>query len=47
MMNLDDFTKFKEIDTQNMLAEIDSLPDQLSKAYQLGLSQKLTGLEWN
>jgi glucose/mannose-6-phosphate isomerase len=41
MMNLDDFTKFKEIDTQNMLAEINGLPDQLSRAYQLGLTQKL------
>jgi glucose/mannose-6-phosphate isomerase len=41
MMNLDDFTKFKEIDTKNMLAEIDALPEQLSNAYQLGLSQKL------
>jgi glucose/mannose-6-phosphate isomerase len=41
MMNLDDFTKFKEIDTQNMLAEINGLPEQLSRAYQLGLTQKL------
>jgi glucose/mannose-6-phosphate isomerase len=41
MMNLDDYTKFKEIDTLNMLAEINILPEQLSKAYQLGISQKL------
>jgi glucose/mannose-6-phosphate isomerase len=41
MMNLDDISKFKEIDNQNMLAEVDALPGQLSKAYQLGLSQNL------
>jgi glucose/mannose-6-phosphate isomerase len=40
-MNLDDLEAFKKIDSQNMLAEIDNLPEQLSKAYQLGLSQKL------
>ena len=41
MMNLDDISKFKEIDNQNMLAEVEALPGQLSKAYQLGLSQNL------
>lgn len=41
MINLDDISKFKEIDTQNLLAEINTLPEQLSKAYQLGLSQDL------
>jgi glucose/mannose-6-phosphate isomerase len=41
MINLDDFTKFEEIDTQNMLSEVNGLPEQLFNAYQLGLSQKL------
>ena len=40
-MNLDDLDVFKKIDTQNMLAEINGLPEQLLKAYQLGLSQEL------
>jgi glucose/mannose-6-phosphate isomerase len=41
MLNLDDFSKFGEVDTQNMLAEVNALPEQLSKAYQLGLAQEL------
>jgi glucose/mannose-6-phosphate isomerase len=41
MLNLDDFTKFKAIDTLNMMAEINGLPEQLFNAYQLGISQKL------
>lgn len=41
MINLDDFIEFKQIDTQNMMAEIEGLPEQLSKAYRLGLSQEL------
>ncbi len=35
-MNLDDHTRAKEIDKANMLAEIDHLPQQLSKAWELG-----------
>jgi glucose/mannose-6-phosphate isomerase len=41
MLNLDDFSKFEEVDTQNMMAEVNALPEQLSKAYQLGLAQGL------
>ncbi len=37
-MNLDDIKVFKEIDTQNMIAEIDGLPDQLDQAWELGKS---------
>ena len=35
-MNLDDLDRFKELDKQNMLAEIDGLPDQLQRAWELG-----------
>ncbi len=40
-MNLDDFSAFKKLDTQNMLGEIDSLPAQLEKAWNLGQTQAL------
>jgi len=40
-MNLDDLERFKQIDTLNMLGEIDNLPDQLSYAYRLGLKHQL------
>ena len=40
-MNLDDLDRFKQIDTLNMLGEIDNLPDQLGYAYQLGLKHPL------
>lgn len=42
-MNLDDGQRIKQLDPQNMLAEIDGLPDQLEKAWALGMSQKLDG----
>jgi glucose/mannose-6-phosphate isomerase len=35
-MNLDDIANLQHIDKQNMLAEIDSLPDQLAQAWSLG-----------
>lgn len=35
-MNLDDVGTFKELDPQNMLSEIDGLPDQLAQAWELG-----------
>ncbi len=35
-MNLDDFSAFKELDPQDMLSEIDGLPDQLADAWDLG-----------
>jgi len=40
-MNLDDLTRFKQLDTLNMLGEIDNLPDQLGYAYQLGMKHEL------
>jgi glucose/mannose-6-phosphate isomerase len=43
-MNLDDLDRFKQLDTLNMLGEIDNLPDQLGFAYQLGLRHDLP--EW-
>jgi glucose/mannose-6-phosphate isomerase len=44
-MNLDDLTYFKELDTLNMLAEIDGLPDQLQHAWDLGAIQPLPKLD--
>jgi glucose/mannose-6-phosphate isomerase len=40
-MNLDDLDYFKRIDPSNMLGEINSLPDQLASAYELGLKHEL------
>lgn len=40
-MNLDDLERFKQLDTLNMLGEIDNLPDQLAYAYQLGMKHAL------
>lgn len=37
-MNLDDLSNIQQIDKQNMLNEIDSLPDQLAGAWALGES---------
>jgi glucose/mannose-6-phosphate isomerase len=37
-MNLDDLSNIEQIDTQNMLGEIDGLPDQLASAWALGQS---------
>ena len=42
-MNLDDLDRFKQLDTLNMLGEIDNLPDQFGYAYQLGLKHPLPG----
>jgi len=40
-MNLDDLQLFQQMDTQNMLAQIDALPDQLEAAFGSGMSQDL------
>ncbi len=40
-MNLDDLDRFAQIDKQNMLAEIDRLPDQLTSAFTQGLDKPL------
>jgi glucose/mannose-6-phosphate isomerase len=44
-MNLDDLAHFKKLDTLNMLAEIDGLPDQLQQAWDLGATQPLPKLD--
>lgn len=36
-MNLDDLALFRSVDTQDMIGQIDGLPNQLYAAYQLGL----------
>ena len=41
MINLDQPSHFKELDTQNMLGEIDGLPDQLKSAWELGQTMPL------
>ena len=40
-MNLDDLAAFAKLDTQNMIGEIDGLPVQIEKAWQLGQIQPL------
>jgi glucose/mannose-6-phosphate isomerase len=40
-MDLDDLQGFKQLDKQNMLAEIDRLPDQLQSAWELGFTLPL------
>jgi len=40
-MNLDDLDHFKKLDKNNMLAQIDGLPDQLQTAWDLGQAQPL------
>jgi glucose/mannose-6-phosphate isomerase len=44
MISLDDLSRFKELDPQDMLAHIDGLPDQLQNAWDLG--QKLQLPDW-
>ena len=44
-MNLDDLDYFKQVDTLNMIGEIDHLPDQLASAYQLGMQHELPDWE--
>lgn len=43
-MDLDALDYFKQLDTLNMIDEINNLPDQLAQAYQLGMQQELP--EW-
>ena len=44
MINLDDFAAFASLDPQDMLSQIDGLPDQLQTAWELGHSLALP--EW-
>ncbi len=41
MNDLDNFSEFKKLDIQNMLGEIDGLPDQLKTAWELGQTMPL------
>jgi glucose/mannose-6-phosphate isomerase len=44
-MNLNDTQAFKSLDTENMIAHIDGLPDQMQQAWQLGSSSPLPAWE--
>ena len=44
-MHLDNATEFHQIDTENMLAEIDGLPQQLAKAYSNSFQYDLKNLK--
>lgn len=44
-MNLDQFEKFHEIDVDEMLHEIERLPEQLESAWTLGLKQPLSAMD--
>lgn len=44
-MNLDDLDLFKKLDKQNMIAQIDALPDQLQSAWELGQTLPLPKLD--
>lgn len=44
-MNPDDLSLLQQIDAQNMLAEIDSLPEQLAAAWELGQSLPLPPMD--
>src|SRR3970040_1323826 len=44
-MNLDDLERARQIDRQNFLAEIDGLPDQLARAYEMGIKQASEALK--
>ena len=44
-MNLDDLTLFRSLDNQDILGQINGLPDQLFNAYQLGLRLPLPAFQ--
>jgi glucose/mannose-6-phosphate isomerase len=44
-MNLDDTKRFKELDSQDMIAAINELPDQLKQAWELGQQLDLPAYE--
>jgi glucose/mannose-6-phosphate isomerase len=46
-VNLDDLERIARLDTQNMLGEIGDLPDQLARAYQMGLAAGFLEPPWN
>ncbi len=45
MLPFDDLSRLRRLDAQNMLAEIDRLPQQLAAAYALGKEQSVDGLQ--
>jgi glucose/mannose-6-phosphate isomerase len=44
-MNLDDYSAFQKYDPQNMLGQIDDLPEQLKTAWKQGQEQPLPGFQ--
>lgn len=46
-MNLDDLERIRQIDSLGMLAEIDGLPGQLARAYQMGLHAGFLKETWH
>ena len=44
-MNLDDTSRFRQLDPENMLSMIDGLPSQLQSAWELGLSLPLPEMD--
>jgi glucose/mannose-6-phosphate isomerase len=44
-MNLDDLSAFRVLDKQNLIEQIDNLPDQISSAYQFGQEYPLPQLD--
>ena len=46
-MDLDNLEHIRQLDTLNMLAEIDSLPDQLALAYQMGTHARFPWETWH
>lgn len=44
-MNLDDLGAFRQLDREDMLSHIDGLPDQLEKAWELGVSLPLSPMQ--
>jgi glucose/mannose-6-phosphate isomerase len=46
-VNLDDLERIKTLDTLDMLAEIDGLPDQLARAYQMGTETRFRKETWS
>ncbi len=46
-MELDNLERIQQLDTLNMLAEIDGLPDQLAHAYQMGTDARFLKETWH
>jgi glucose/mannose-6-phosphate isomerase len=46
-VDLDNLERIQKLDTLNMLAEIDDLPDQLARAYQMGTHARFSKESWH